>query len=415
MNLLLLLFFILLVLLYDVLSIKLNISSTDELIMVFLSLYAIMVLFKKKIFFLKEEKYIFIFFISIILLGFLGSFFSNLQPIKIQLIDIIIFIKFFIVYFSMRIILISKNYDYTTSNIMLFILLFIAFFIFSLVMQDRILDLFPIFDFKYFNIGSEELFFGHPSRFAFAIEMILLLLFPLLKKNNTMLYIFIPLLILGALSLRTKYFIFVFLFIGAIILLKFFKLKYISVVKISFISIFLISFILIFAHNDILQHILPREDGGQGVRGRLLFAGYNIALNHFPLGAGFGSFGSYASTVNYSPLYYIYHFDIIPGCMPDKPSFLADNFFAMVLGQFGFIGLICFLLILALFVKILLFLYNHDYTNRYYYISALLMIVIVFYESFSDSILSQNRGVFIAIYLAYIISKFRITKDAHEK
>ena len=410
MKILLMVLFILLVLIYDVLSIKLNITIVDEFIMLLLFLYAFLIYSKRKIKLLKEERYIFKFVIILLLIGILSSFIFKVQPIKYQLMDVLIFSKFFIVYYSMRIILLSKNYNYIISNQITTPLIFITTFIFILILFDKVSGLFPIFDFKYFNIGSEELFFGHPSRFAFAVEMILLLLFPLLKKSNGLVYVFTAILIIGVLSLRTKYFIFVFIFVAAIFILKVIKVKQLSTIKLSIISFFLLVFVLFFALHDIQNHILLRGDGGQGVRGLLLFAGYDIALNHFPLGTGFGSFGSYISTVNYSSLYYTYHFDNIPGCMPDRPSFLADNFFAMILGQFGFFGLLFFVLILAYFAKILILAYNNDYLNRYYYMSALLMIIIIFYESFSDSILSQNRGVFIAIYLAYIINKFDVSR-----
>ncbi|WP_140398057.1 hypothetical protein [Lachnoclostridium sp. An169] len=79
---------------------------------------------------------------------------------------------------------------------------------------------------------------------------------------------------------------------------------------------------------------------------RYLFFYYGsvTANDYFPLGSGFATFGSDQAARQYSPLYYLYGFTRLFGMNPDDGSFLSDTFWAMALGQFGWIGffLYCF-------------------------------------------------------------------------
>lgn len=395
--------FVLLVCFYDLFALVFHFTLIDEIIAVLFMLYAGLIKIMVPIKLSKLDKKIFLSTCFLLLVGIISSFQEN-QPFRIMAMDAIIFIKFFIIYFSVRIILLYKQFNYKVTKNILRVLVIIFSIIAIMTLYDRSFAWFPTFDHKYFNIGSEQLFFGHPSRFAFINEMLLLLLLPFLKKNNYFFIFFILISIVGLLSLRTKYIIFILVFFLAILFLK--TIKNLSFSKILPVVLLLVISIPIIFHNEIVSQLTIREDGTEGVRGLLFVSGIDIAINNFPFGAGFGSFGSFASTVNYSPLYYIYHFNIIPGCMPDKPSFLADNFYAMLLGEFGFVGLALFLYVLFLFTKFFITAYNKDNSNKYYYASGIIMIIMIFYESISDSILTQNRGAFIAIYLAYIVTKF---------
>lgn len=75
-----------------------------------------------------------------------------------------------------------------------------------------------------------------------------------------------------------------------------------------------------------------------------------IAQAQFPLGSGFGTFASNMSAVYYSPLYYIYGLSTVYGLMPQAHSYVSDSFWPILIGQFGFIGFIIFLALLASFL-----------------------------------------------------------------
>lgn len=75
----------------------------------------------------------------------------------------------------------------------------------------------------------------------------------------------------------------------------------------------------------------------------LLFANSIVTANNYlPTGAGFASYGSDMAAKFYSPLYLQYGFASYWGMGPTSTMFLNDNFWPMVIGQFGYVGLALF-------------------------------------------------------------------------
>jgi hypothetical protein len=73
----------------------------------------------------------------------------------------------------------------------------------------------------------------------------------------------------------------------------------------------------------------------------VLYAGaLLLAQMHFPLGAGIGSYGSYGSVTNYSPLYYEFGMNSVFGMSPDYPNFIQDAFWPQIIGETGLLGVI---------------------------------------------------------------------------
>lgn len=88
----------------------------------------------------------------------------------------------------------------------------------------------------------------------------------------------------------------------------------------------------------------------ESARGHLMTTALSVFQNFFPLGAGFASFGSGVTKTIYSPLYYQYGLQNVYGLAPNNPSYLTDTFWPVVLAQFGFLGLIIWLLLLIMLV-----------------------------------------------------------------
>ena len=80
-------------------------------------------------------------------------------------------------------------------------------------------------------------------------------------------------------------------------------------------------------------------------RAEITRASLRIARDFFPVGTGFASFGSVFSAQGsyYSPVYYEYGLNEIWGLSPDDTFFLSDTFWPTVLGQFGVLGLLLYL------------------------------------------------------------------------
>ena len=77
-------------------------------------------------------------------------------------------------------------------------------------------------------------------------------------------------------------------------------------------------------------------------------ASVRIAADHFPLGVGFGRYGSAPTRTDYSPVYYEYGLDRVRGLGPDNPAYVGDTFWPRILGETGVGGLIALLVFVVL-------------------------------------------------------------------
>jgi hypothetical protein len=74
-------------------------------------------------------------------------------------------------------------------------------------------------------------------------------------------------------------------------------------------------------------------------RGLLLRAGFQIMWAYFPLGAGFGTFGTEAAKVEYSPLYYQYGLNKF-WALKEGGSELTDCYWPAVAAELGIVGVV---------------------------------------------------------------------------
>ena len=88
--------------------------------------------------------------------------------------------------------------------------------------------------------------------------------------------------------------------------------------------------------------------GADEVRSALYRTSLLIGRDYFPLGAGFGRFGSTVTKTEYSPVYYDYGLDAIRGLRPDDPAAASDTFWPRILGETGVFGLLALLVFTAL-------------------------------------------------------------------
>lgn len=88
-------------------------------------------------------------------------------------------------------------------------------------------------------------------------------------------------------------------------------------------------------------------------RYRLIEGGVRTALRFFPFGGGFGSYGSDIAAKYNSTLQSLYGFDRTWGMRNGELMFLNDNYWPMILGEFGFIGFFLVLLQVIILFKLI--------------------------------------------------------------
>lgn len=99
--------------------------------------------------------------------------------------------------------------------------------------------------------------------------------------------------------------------------------------------------------SDTLRDYVYREVPYRVARNAMYETGARIAVDEFPLGTGLGRFGSWMSTVEYSPVYDAYGLSDIEGLSRNNPGFVTDAFWPMILGETGFLGLAAYLWLLV--------------------------------------------------------------------
>ena len=123
-------------------------------------------------------------------------------------------------------------------------------------------------------------------------------------------------------------------------------------------------------------------------RGLFLLYGLITANNFFPFGAGFSTYGSNMAKVNYSPLYTEYGFSSYYGMSAEQPQFLNDNFWPMIIAQFGWISFILYAFILVLFFKIV----NIEFSLKQLKIAGFILFFLLIYSSIGGPIFVHYIG-----------------------
>jgi len=87
----------------------------------------------------------------------------------------------------------------------------------------------------------------------------------------------------------------------------------------------------------------------------LMYQGaFELSAEHFPLGAGFGRWGSEIAATHYSPEYVKRGFENYYGLgrSSDENAFATDTFWPVVLGETGYLGLLTYVLAIVMMIRI---------------------------------------------------------------
>ncbi len=331
--------------------------------------------------------------IMILLLGILviSGLYANImfkyQSLKFVLSDMILVLKFFMAYFLGNMLLSEEFINNNKSKINKHIKL-IVYFLFTCTILNYIFNIWTSKSIR-FGIMANKLFYGHQTSLA-AASIFLLALLELTRENEKkaimpMICIFIVLIS----TLRLKA-------IGAtciIIIMMMYIHKTKKKITLSKIII-LGTLAIIIAHDQIFYYFI---DIDQSARKQLVMKSIQIIKDFFPVGTGFATFGSYYSSISYSPVYYIYNLTNIQGLTPDAPAFVSDTFWPIIFGQFGILGAICYICCIILIFKNIQ--ENFSKININMYVSKLICLIYLLISSTSEAAFMHT----IAIPLALII------------
>lgn len=390
-------------LLQDLLQTKISIiGSFDEALAGISIIYAILLVFnkKKEIKFTKYEMIAFNMFILYLFMGIVSNLTFNFIEYKYALQSMIMTVKGYILYFTCRIIFQYHGVNINILNDVSKILSFCIYTLAGLCIINIPLGFLKVFDTR-FGIETLYIGFSHPTELAFfiIISMSIILLQKHYAKNDEgesriILLSMLVIIFTG----RSKAIAFIIIYILLFYFIKFtkkFKLRY-----------FLLSI-------PVMVYIgLPRiiSELFNGSRGYLYKTGFSIAKDYFPLGSGFGTFGSYISKVYYSPLYYQYKVSNIWGLSKEMSSYIADTYWPMIMGETGFIGII--ILSIALYNIFKQFILG--YTNYKERILVFGLVCYTLITSIAEPIYSSNKSAALFITLSIFIT-IRINQIKNEE
>ena len=144
--------------------------------------------------------------------------------------------------------------------------------------------------------------------------------------------------------------------------------------------------------------------GTEAARTALTQASLRIAEDHFPFGTGFGTFASAFSADPYSKVYYLYHIQNVWGISRQYNAFISDTFWPMILGQTGWLGLVCYAAALLLLFSVIYHMRKH---NAYSFASALAAFFYLLISSTSESAFVNTMAVPLAFLLGVLLSDIK--------
>lgn len=157
--------------------------------------------------------------------------------------------------------------------------------------------------------------------------------------------------------------------------------------------------------------------GGESARQLLTYGGLALAERDFPLGAGFGRYGSATAAEHYSPEYLALGFEYVWGLgrVEGWGAFLNDTQWPALLGETGWLGTACYVVGMALALRVLLRRVGPDETplTRWLRISGICCLVLVLLDSVGASALTSPPS-YALVYLAPgIVTAMRAERAGH--
>lgn len=364
------------------------IDETIAAISLLYIIYLFLTLSSKK--FMRQEKYLILFLTGIILIGLTSNFLFKYQPLKAVAADMIIFSKPIFAYFFTRFLLCDIDLNTLKKPITTFCRL-ASVVLFAAVLLNIFTGIFPVYSDQRFFLYSQELFFGHPTYLGSTCIVLICLLIGVKDytgKSNIS-YILLTMLV-AVVTFRFK--ILVFLLFCP--LLIYYSSKKRQINKFVFVLIIIVGFL--FSYQQIKYYYVANSSFA---RSALTITSTKIAKDYFPVGTGFATFGSYQSGVYYSPVYHKYGIDRVWGITKSYPKFISDTFWPMIIGQFGYMGLMFFIFYVSTLLSMIS---NLRKLNFNYYYSALACLIYLMISSTAESSFVQPY----AVLFFYIIGTF---------
>lgn len=332
----------------------------------------------------KSVLFIIVLFSTIVACGLYSNYFYKFQPVNIVLSDLILILKFPLVYLLGKIWLDDKFFKINSKQIFKHVKFIILLFV-ILTIGNYCFNIFE--GTTRYGMKSNQLFYSHPT-FLVASCVFLMALITIVNTKKVKLWLTLLLIIIIS-TLRIKAIGFAAISILIYIVISKGKKK-ITFSKTG--VILCLAFII--AYNQIVYYYFSSDEAA---RSALTKTSIEIARDYFPIGTGFGTFGSYFSSVSYSRVYYIYNIYNVYGLQNGNSNFISDTFWPMITGQFGIIGLICYLLFIYQIFRTVQ--KEYDKNNKSIYLAKILCLSYLVISSSAEATFVNTISIPLALIL----------------
>lgn len=271
----------------------------------------------------RNQFYMLFMILIISIIGLLGNIMFEYQRAVYVAIDFFSCFRMFLLYICIQ----SFNIDFkriTKKLNYIFKILTIIIFVFGIV--NLFVNIGMTYDLRY-GIRSYTFIYSNPGSLVTTLIAMLALL-NLDYKNNRVyiiLNLFSIIFTLRGIGIACC---------GIYILLRLILNKKIKINLISWAFILIVCAFL--GKNQLEYYFFNQETP----RSLMIKKSIEIAVDYFPFGTGFGTFGSDVTKKTYSQLYYDYNINKNYWLSRENPSLLTDNYWPMILSQFGIVGMI---------------------------------------------------------------------------
>ena len=325
--------------------------------------------------------------------------------------------KFLLIVFSFSVIGVNKKTEsYLIKAIDLCAVLVMIVAVFNVLFPYQYEKIFKFAIVSHSNtITPVTSLFYHPGRYGWFMLFAGLMHFSMFKTNKSKKDIkyFIIYCIFALLSIRAKVMLsLMIIIIFELIVEKKIKLRYIVT------SLIAVSVIFVVFNEKITytyQRYFSDQYYGVSARQALLEGSTHIVEDYFPLGVGFGMYGSWYARINYSPYYDKYNISNIYGLRKeDEATFATDTYWPSIFGETGVLGSIILIYLLISLIKIF---YKYNKVNKKSFITifGLLALVQSICESFGEpSFNSAPQYLIVGILVGmavYCVSNNKVNKN----
>lgn len=290
--------------------------------------------------------------VGFICVGLLGNFIFQYQKTGLVIQDLYTNLKFFLTILTGYELFKHINYNIYCKKYAKYYR-FISYILFALTIFDLVTHYFPIQDMRY-GMRCEQLFYEHSTYMAASMLFLISLLTAFYEKKNNYAIAVLGLCILTTLRSKAIGGVVLFYILFWLIIVNKTKLKWWHYLIIGFGGLYI-------AWGQLSFYYIGLK--GLSARSVMTQTSFQILLDYFPIGTGFGTYASHSASVNYSPVYVKYGFESFYELRNSAiGTFFDDTFWPIIIGQTGFIGLLLYIYLLRNVYKLV-----KDLSNKYIY------------------------------------------------